>query len=251
MSTRNSTLRFYVGQFFREASKQFERAGCFLQGNMLFKEQLNRTQRLMPIKQEQPRIHDYNTVFIAPNSQLIGRVDVQSGVSIFYGTVVRGDVDDVFIDQDTTIQDRCVISASSNVIGERSPVFIGKGVTIETGSVLHSCRVEDGAWIGTGSTIQPGAIVGKNSIVSPGSYVEKNELIGEGEMWTGTPARFERKLTTEEISEMANSVEFHRKVVEGHKQATEKSFEEIYREQERYTSRAKALNNVYITQDKL
>jgi gamma-carbonic anhydrase len=147
-------------------------------------------------------------VFLAPSASVIGNVELGSSSSVWYGAVLRGDVNAISIGARTNIQDRSVIQTSMNPMSASklsSPALIGSGVTIGQGAVIHAATIDDGAMIGAGAVVLDGATIMKHAYISPGAVVESSAVVGEGEFWAGAPAVKVRKLTPEEIDVIISS----------------------------------------------
>jgi len=190
-----------VGSVFREAGVQLEQFGRSLQGNKAHKEFLSRHRRIMEVLGKKPVISD--KVWIAPNASVMGQVHIGEKSSIWYGAVIRGDVNKIRIGEMSSIGDRCVVHVSSGTLGEARPTFLGDKVVVEHGAILHACTIQDGVRIGPGAVIMDGVTVEKGSMVAAGSVVLEKKTIRTGELWSGSPAKFERALTQEEKDEIA------------------------------------------------
>src|SRR5690606_13973598 len=133
---------------------------------------------------------------------VIGDVALADDVSIWPGTVVRGDVNHVRIGARTNIQDGSVIHVSHagpHTRRDGYPTIIGADVTVGDKAVTHACTIGDGALVGRGGLVMDGAVVGKHAFVGAGALVAPGKKIGEGELWVGSPARRVRKRTDAEI----------------------------------------------------
>ena len=117
---------------------------------------------------------------LAENASLIGAVTVESGASIWYGAVLRGDCGAITVGENSAAEDNCVLH------GE---VTIGKNCIIGHGAILHGCTLEDGVLIGMGATVLDGSVIGKGSVVAAGALVTKNTLIPPNSMVMGVPAK--------------------------------------------------------------
>ncbi|PPR77990.1 MAG: Carnitine operon protein CaiE [Alphaproteobacteria bacterium MarineAlpha2_Bin1] len=135
-------------------------------------------------------------VFIAPGAKIVGRVTLKNNVSIWFNSVLRGDVGSINIEEGTNVQDGTVIHVSRSKNGD---TYIGKYVTIGHKAIIHACCLEDESFIGMGAIIMDGAIVEKKSMVAAGSVVSPNKVVREGELWAGIPSKFIRKLNSNEI----------------------------------------------------
>jgi carbonic anhydrase/acetyltransferase-like protein (isoleucine patch superfamily) len=133
-------------------------------------------------------------VYIAPNATVIGRVRVGDGASVWFGTVLRGDVDSITIGPETNIQDLCVVHCDAEV-----PTRIGERVTVGHRAVLHGCTIEDECVIGMGAVVQNRARVASHSLVAAGSVVREGFEVPAGTLVAGVPARVKRELTDGEI----------------------------------------------------
>jgi carbonic anhydrase/acetyltransferase-like protein (isoleucine patch superfamily) len=134
--------------------------------------------------------------FIAPNAVIIGDVTIGSKSSIWFGCVLRGDVAKIAIGEQTNIQDGSVIHVTRNGVD----TIIGSGVTIGHKVLLHGCAINDGAFIGMGSTIMDKSIVESGAMVAAGSLVSGKKIIKTGEVWAGNPAKFFREIKEEELN---------------------------------------------------
>lgn len=134
-------------------------------------------------------------VYIAPSAYVIGDVILGEDVSVWFGAVIRGDVNEIRIGKKTNIQDRCVIHVTTNGLG----TYIGEGVTIGHGAILHACKVEDYSLIGMGSVLLDGAHVGKECLVAANSLLTPHQKFPPRSLIMGQPAKVKRTLTQEEV----------------------------------------------------
>ena len=141
-----------------------------------------------------PRIHPQ--AWLAPSSVVVGDVTIGADSSIWYGAVVRGDVEAVRIGRGTNLQDGSVV----HVTAERFPSVIGDDVTVGHRSVVHGCVVEDGALIGIGAIVLDGAHVGEGALVGAGSVVTPGSKIEARGLAIGTPAKVVRTISDEEFA---------------------------------------------------
>ena len=142
--------------------------------------------------------------WVAPNAVLIGGVTVEDKASVWYGCVLRADLNYIRIGTFSNLQDRVVVhAASSSPTGLSAETRVGRHVTVGQASVLRSCEIEDEVIIGERCLVLEGAIVEKNSIVADGSVVSPGQLIPGGQLWAGSPAKFVRALTADEAAEIA------------------------------------------------
>lgn len=138
-------------------------------------------------------------VFIADNACVIGNVHIGNGSSVWFGTVIRGDVNAIRIGKMTNIQDLSVVHVTTEHASRPAATVIGDKVTIGHKVILHGCTIEDGSLIGMGSIVMDHAVIGKGSIIGAGSLVTENTVIEPGHLAFGRPAKTVRPLTPEEI----------------------------------------------------
>lgn len=139
-------------------------------------------------KHVKPQIHP--SVFIAEGAQIIGDVHIDENASIWFNTVVRGDIQKIMIGKGSNIQDNSVLH-----VGEDEPCIVGRNVTVGHNANLHGCRIEDNALIGIGAIVLTGAVVGKGSIVAAGAVVPEGMRIPERSLVMGVPAKIKKQLT--------------------------------------------------------
>lgn len=140
-----------------------------------------------------PRLHD--SVWVAPGAAIIGNVEIGADSSVFYGSVLRGDVERIRIGERTNIQDQ----ATLHVTAGRFPTLLGNEITVGHRAVVHGCRVGDGALIGIGAIVLDGAEIGENALVAAGAVVTPGSKIAAGMLAVGMPARALRALDSQEI----------------------------------------------------
>lgn len=203
---------------------------------------MNRTRRLTKIGNRVPLLADPQTTFIAPNAQVMGGVSLGKNTSVWYGSILRADMNSIIVGDYANIQDRCYVFGLENP-NNSFPVEIGQYVTIESGVTLQGCLIEDNSFVGIGATILDGVEIGKGSMIAPGSLVTPGTMIGDGEFWAGNPARKVRDLTKQEIEQIKDHAYLYYDLAMKHKEETEKSPEEILMELEETTQRLIALNN--------
>jgi len=161
---------------------------------------------IMKFKEYTPKIG--NNTWIAPSADVIGDVAIGEDSSVWFGTVVRGDVHTIRIGSRTSIQDLSMVHITHHkgevrgVEGDGSPTIIGDDVTIGHRVMLHGCIIEDACLIGMSATILDNAVIGKESIVGAGSLVTKNKKFPPRSLIMGSPAKVVRELTEDEVKEL-------------------------------------------------
>jgi carbonic anhydrase/acetyltransferase-like protein (isoleucine patch superfamily) len=133
-------------------------------------------------------------VFLAETCSVIGDVEIGEETSIWYGTVIRGDVMPIRIGARTSIQDNTVIHVTSDRFG----TTIGNDCTVGHGAIIHACIVEDLCLIGMGSVILDGARIGRGSLVGAGALVTPGTDIPPESLVIGSPARVKRPINEKE-----------------------------------------------------
>lgn len=145
------------------------------------------------------------TCFVAPNASVIGDVTLGKETSIWFGTVLRGDVAAIKIGARTSIQDNSVVHAT----GGLSACTVGDDCTVGHSVTLHGCIVGNGVLVGMGSIVLDNAVIGSNSMIGAGSLVTAGAKIPEGVLALGRPAKVIRKLTEEELGRLRESAELY------------------------------------------
>ncbi|XP_047314842.1 gamma carbonic anhydrase 2, mitochondrial-like [Impatiens glandulifera] len=216
---------YTVGFWIRGTGQVLDRLGVRLQGTYP-QEHLSRHRTLMNIFDKAPVVDQ--DAFVAPGASIIGDVRVGKSSSIWYGCVLRGDVNSISIGAGTNIQDNSLVHvAKTNLAGKVLPTIVGDNVTIGHSAVLHGCTVEDEAFVGMGATLLDGVVVEKHAMVAAGALVKQDSRIPSGEVWGGNPAKFLRKLTEEEIATISQSALNYSNLAQVHAAENSKSFDEI------------------------
>jgi carbonic anhydrase/acetyltransferase-like protein (isoleucine patch superfamily) len=138
------------------------------------------------------------SVFIAENAVVIGDVTIGAQSSVWYGCVLRGDVNYIRIGARTNIQDMTMIHVSRR----DHPTTIEDEVTVGHSVTLHGCHVERNSLIGIGAIVLDGARIGRHALVAAGSLVSPNTVIPERSLVMGSPAKVKRELTDEEVLDL-------------------------------------------------
>ncbi len=140
-----------------------------------------------------PKMAD--SAWVADSAQVIGKVELGENVSVWFGTVIRGDSEVIRIGKGSNIQDASVLHADPGV-----PLTLGENVSVGHQVMLHGCTVGDGTLIGIGAVVLNRARIGKNCLVGAGSLVTEGKEFPDGSMILGSPARVARQLTPEQIT---------------------------------------------------
>jgi carbonic anhydrase/acetyltransferase-like protein (isoleucine patch superfamily) len=132
-------------------------------------------------------------VFIAPTAVVIGDVEIGDEASIWYGTILRGDMAPIRIGGQTNIQDNSVVHTDYG-----HPALIGERVSVGHRAVVHGCTVEDETLIGIGAIVLNGARIGRGAVVAAGSLVREGQQIPPEVLAAGVPVQVKRKISPEE-----------------------------------------------------
>ena len=163
---------------------------------------------LLPYRGVMPRIHP--SAFIAPGAVVIGDVEIGAESSVWFGCVIRGDVNKVRIGARSNIQDGTVIhvasgeqpvSATSKIPTNGYPTLIGDDVTVGHMALLHACVVKSRGFVGMKSIVMDGAKIESNGMLATGAMLTPGKIVGGGELWAGSPAKFWRRLTDADLAQ--------------------------------------------------
>lgn len=155
--------------------------------------------------------------WVAPSAVVVGDVDLFDRVSIWYGCVLRGDLNTIRVGAFSNIQDRTVVHAArSSPTGLPAATQIGRSVTIGQGCLLRSATVGDDVAIGDRSILLEGSMVEKGSVLAAGTVLPPGRRVPSGELWAGNPAKFVRDLTKDEKAEIPILAERMAELVDAH-----------------------------------
>ncbi|MBA4536891.1 gamma carbonic anhydrase family protein [Bacillus aquiflavi] len=150
---------------------------------------------IYPYKDKSPKISE--TAFIADYVTITGDVEIGAHSSVWFNTVIRGDVAPTYIGEKVNIQDHSILHQSPN-----NPLIIEDEVTIGHQVILHSCKIRKKALIGMGSIILDNAEIGEGAFIGAGSLVPQGKVIPPNTLAFGRPAKVIRELTEEDIQDM-------------------------------------------------
>ncbi|WP_414046998.1 gamma carbonic anhydrase family protein [Macrococcus equi] len=143
-----------------------------------------------------PKVDD--SAFVAPNAIVTGDVTIAKDASVWYGTVIRGDVSPVIIGEHSNVQDLCCLHQSPD-----APLIIEENVTVGHRITLHSSIIRKGALVGMDSTVLDGAEIGEGAFLGAGSLLTPGKKVPPGMLAMGRPAKVVRALTDEDKADMA------------------------------------------------
>lgn len=142
--------------------------------------------------------------FVAENAVIIGDVELAENVSIWFGAVLRGDIEKITIGKNSNVQDNSTIHTDYGI-----PCVVGENVTVGHNVILHSCSIGDNVIVGMGSTILNGAKIAKNCLIGANSLVTHKIQFEEGCLILGNPAKVVRKLTDKEIEHIQENADHY------------------------------------------
>jgi gamma-carbonic anhydrase len=158
-----------------------------------------RMARVLALQSASPSVHE--SAFVAANATVLGAVSVDEDASIWFGSVVRGDVVPIRIGARTNIQDLTMIHGSSG----GPDVIIGDDVTVGHRVILHGCQVGNGCLIGMGAILLDEVVVGAHSLIAAGSLVPPRMVIPPRSFVMGSPAKIKREVSDDEMRDFLAS----------------------------------------------
>lgn len=156
-----------------------------------------------------PTVHP--TAWIAPQAVVVGDVVVGEEVSIWYGAVVRADLDRITLGARCNLQDGVVLHTDPGFHLE-----LGDGVSVGHGAVLHGCRIEPGVLVGMGSIVLNGAVIGSGSVIGAGALVPAGTIIPPRSLVLGTPGKVRRETTEDEVAGIALTTQVYNELRQVH-----------------------------------
>jgi len=142
-----------------------------------------------------------STAFVVDSATVIGDVVIGPESSVWFGAVVRGDIEAIRIGARSNVQD----NATLHVVGGKFGTTLGDGVTVGHNAVVHGCVVEDGALVGMGAIVLDGAVIGAESLVAAGALVAPGTRIPPRSLVLGSPGRVVRPLSDDELERIRSS----------------------------------------------
>jgi len=150
----------------------------------------------------QPEFPSDGDFWIAPDANLIGKVVISSGASVWFGSTLRGDNECLLVGQGSNIQENCVLHTDMGY-----PLTIGQNCTIGHRVLLHGCIIGDQSLIGMGAIIMNGARIGRKCLIGAGALVTENQVIPDGSLVLGAPCKPVRELSQDERDGLKRSAE--------------------------------------------
>jgi carbonic anhydrase/acetyltransferase-like protein (isoleucine patch superfamily) len=154
------------------------------------------------------------TAWLAPATVVIGRATIEADASVFYGAVVRADMDTIQLGRGSNLQDNVVVHTDFGF-----PARIGAGVSVGHAAVVHGCTIQDECLIGMNATVLNGAVIGAGSIVAAGTVVLQGTRIPPRSLVAGVPGKVRRELTEEELAKVMRNAERYWELAAQHRAA--------------------------------
>lgn len=143
--------------------------------------------------------------WVAPDANVIGRIVLAAGSSVWFGSTLRGDNEPIVVGEASNIQENCVLHTD---IG--APLMIGANVTVGHKAMLHGCTIGDGCLIGMGATVLNGAVIGEGSLIGAGALITEGKEIPPGSLVMGSPGKVVRDLDDAMKARLIQSAESYR-----------------------------------------
>ena len=152
---------------------------------------MNHGPLILPFNGRTPRIHE--SAWIAPNATIIGDVEIGPDASVFYGVVLRGDVNSIRVGARSNIQDNCVLHVDGD-----APCTLGDDVTVGHMALVHGSTVGDGTLVGMKSALLSRSVIGPGALIAAGAVVLEGQEIPAKGLAAGVPAKVRRELSEEQ-----------------------------------------------------
>jgi carbonic anhydrase/acetyltransferase-like protein (isoleucine patch superfamily) len=169
--------------------------------------------RLIPFRERTPRVP--GSAFVAPTATLIGDVELGEEANVWYGCILRGDVNAIAIGARSNLQDSTVVHVSPG----NYPTRVGADVLVGHQALLHGCTLADASYVGIRAVILNGCVVESGAMVAAGALVTEGSRVPSGELWGGAPARRLRRLRDGEAEAMAAAVAHYVEIADEHRRA--------------------------------
>lgn len=157
-----------------------------------------------------PQYHE--TCFIAHSADVIGLVSIGENSSVWYGTVIRGDVNSITIGNRTNVQDNATIHVSSLY-----ETVVGDDVTIGHNALVHACTIGNRVLIGMGAIVLDGAVIEDDVIIGAGALIPSGKVIPSNSLVIGSPGKIVRSLNDDDLSGLLHSSKNYVKEASRHK----------------------------------
>lgn len=147
----------------------------------------------MKYRLAESRVEAHPESWIAPSADVIGKVRLEAGASVWFGAVLRGDNELIHIGEHSNVQDGAVMHTDMGF-----PLTLGRGVTVGHNVMMHGCSVDDYSLIGINAVILNGAKIGKYCIIGAGSLIPEGKVIPDGSLVMGSPGKVVREVSDQQ-----------------------------------------------------
>ena len=165
---------------------------------------------ILPFGDDVPAIS--SDAWLAPTATVIGAASVAAEASVFYGAVIRADMDTVRLGAGSNLQDNVVVHTDHG-----SPAIIGAGVSVGHSAVVHGCTIEDNCLIGMNATVLNGAVVGAGSLVAAGTVILEGTQIPPRSLVAGVPGKVRRELTDAALAKVVANAQLYVRLAAAHR----------------------------------
>ncbi|MEP0154961.1 gamma carbonic anhydrase family protein [Pseudophaeobacter sp.] len=145
---------------------------------------------LYALGEHQPHLHA--DTWVAPDANLIGKVVLEAGASVWFGCTLRADHEEIRICEGANVQENVVMHIDAGF-----PLTVGKNCTIGHKVMLHGCTIGENSLIGMGATVLNGAKIGKNCLIGAGALITENKVIPDNSLVMGAPGKVVREVSAE------------------------------------------------------
>ena len=166
---------------------------------------------LRPYDGVSPTVHA--DAWLAPTATVIGNATIEDGASVFYGAVVRADMDRIVLGAGSNLQDNVVVHTDYGF-----PTLIGSGVSVGHAAVVHGCTVEDDCLIGMHATVLNGARIGTGSLVAAGTVVLEGTVVPPRSLVAGVPGKVRRQLSDSEYDRVVANAQIYLELAARHRE---------------------------------
>ncbi|GLQ36042.1 gamma carbonic anhydrase family protein [Amylibacter marinus] len=147
-----------------------------------------------------PTLPENQDYWIAPSATVLGNVQLEQGVSIWFGSVLRGDNEPITLGAGSNVQENCTFHTDPGF-----PLRLGRNCTVGHGAIVHGAQVGDNSLIGMGAVVLNGAKIGKNCLIGAGAMITEGKEIPDGSLVLGSPGKVARALSESEIAGLTQS----------------------------------------------
>lgn len=145
--------------------------------------------------------------WVAPGATLVGRVRIDAGASVFFGAVLRADINSITLGEGSNIQDNVVVHVDHD-----APATIGRGVSIGHAAVVHGCTIGDNCLIGMNATVLSHAVIGNECLIAAGTVVLEGTVVPPRSLVAGVPGKVRRELTDDEVTAIRRNATTYREL---------------------------------------